>query len=77
MQCECPSIQPSVYSLTYIDVIEQARNYNCACLQIIYLPSRNTGFRFESIQHERVSQAAGKEKSTEGFNVRMCNIYVL
>jgi hypothetical protein len=74
MQCECPSIQPSVYSLTYVDVIQQARNYNCACQQIIYLFSGNRGFRFESIQHERLSQAAGKEKSTERFNVSMYNI---
>jgi hypothetical protein len=77
MQCECPSIQPTVYSLTYVDVIQQARNYDCACLQIIYLPSGNSGFRFESIQHERVSEAAGKENNTKGFNVSMYNIFVL
>jgi len=30
-----------------------------------------SGFRFESIEHERVSQAAGKEKSAVGFNISM------
>jgi hypothetical protein len=69
MKCEYTSIQRSPYSLTYIDMIQQAPNYNCACLQTIYLPSENSVFQFESIQHKRVSQVPGKVQNTKVFNV--------
>jgi hypothetical protein len=63
----------SLYSLTYIDVIQKTQNYNCAC----NLPSGNSGFPFEPIHHECASQAAGKEKMTEVFNVSLYNICIL